>query len=109
LAQFGIAPNDLLDACISTYVAAWQLKKTIAKYGNTWEGVARYHSGTPYFNRRYQILLKNELVRGGVMAGTVQSVAPVNVFSHLNVAAGRSSDTTTGTRSNSSLLVSDQP
>lgn len=74
LAKFGIAPEHLKDACISTYVSAWHLKKSIVAGGNTWEAVARYHSATPYFNQRYQILLKNELIRSGVMTGAIQVV-----------------------------------
>lgn len=74
LAKFGIAPEQLLDDCVSTYVAAWHLKKQIVAYGNTWEAVARYHSSTPAENRRYQVLLKNELIRAGVMEGQIQPV-----------------------------------
>jgi hypothetical protein len=69
LAAYGIQPAHLLDPCIGSYVAAWHLSKVIALHGNTWEAVARYHSGTPYFNRRYRILLNNELVAAGVLSG----------------------------------------
>jgi hypothetical protein len=81
LSKFGIAPEHLLDACISTYVAAWQLRKNIVAHGNTWEAVARYHSHTPTFNKRYQIILKNELIRAGVMTGTIQAVPGLQVSS----------------------------
>lgn len=74
LAKHGIAPESLLDACVATYVSAWYLRKTILTHGNTWEGVARYHSSTPQFNRRYQVLLKNELIKAGVLSGAVQPV-----------------------------------
>lgn len=77
LKQHGIAPSDLLDGCIATYVAAWHLSGIIRQHGNTWEAIARYHSGTPYFNRRYQVLLHNELVRSGVMSGNVLPVPPM--------------------------------
>jgi hypothetical protein len=78
LSKYGIGPNHLLDACVGTYVAAWHLKK-VSPSGSTWESIARYHSGSPYYNRRYQILLVNELVKSGVIAGTVQPVPPLNV------------------------------
>jgi len=74
LSKFGVKPEHLLDACVGTYVAAWLLRSVIARHGNTWEGIAHYHSGTPYFNRRYQILLANELIRAKVLEGTVQPV-----------------------------------
>lgn len=78
LSKYGIGPNHLLDACVGTYVAAWHLKRVSASGGNTWESIAKYHSGNPYYNRRYQILLFNELVKSGVISGTVQPVPPLN-------------------------------
>lgn len=78
LATFGVKPKDLLDACVGTYVAAWHLRRVIARHGNTWEGIAHYHSATPRFNLRYRILLTNELIRAKVLKGTVQSVPPLN-------------------------------
>ncbi len=77
LAKHGVAPEHLLDACVASYVAAWHLKKNIAKYGNTWFGVAAYHSTTPYFNRRYQALLYNELVKSGTLEGALLPVPPL--------------------------------
>ncbi|ABE47291.1 Lytic transglycosylase, catalytic (plasmid) [Polaromonas sp. JS666] len=78
LSQFGIGPTHLQDACIGTYVAAWHLKKAIAERGNTWEGVASYHSRTPYFNKRYQALIVNEMIRSGAMQGQLLPVPPLN-------------------------------
>jgi hypothetical protein len=52
------------------------LSKSIARYGNTWFGIATYHSGTPYFNNRYQILLRNELIKSGVIEGKLEKVPP---------------------------------
>jgi soluble lytic murein transglycosylase-like protein len=72
LSQFGITADHLMDACIGTYVAAWRLKKAMDAGGNTWEAIARYHSSTPKFNQRYQVLLFNELKKAGVMDGQVQ-------------------------------------
>ncbi|PUE40696.1 hypothetical protein B9Z50_10550 [Limnohabitans sp. Bal53] len=66
LAQWGITPDRLLDPCIATHVAAWHLKRVMLRHGNTWFGVAAYHSATPVHNQRYQALLRQELVRTGV-------------------------------------------
>lgn len=77
LAKYGVAPEYLKDACVGTYVSAWHLKKGIAKYGNTWFGIATYHSATPYFNNRYQILLRNELVKANVITGNLLPVPPL--------------------------------
>lgn len=74
LAKYGIAPGHLMDACIGTYVAAWTLKASTAKWGNTWFGVAAYHSVTPSKNHRYQILLHNALVGDRIFAGPVLPV-----------------------------------
>ena len=77
LAKYGIAPEHLLDACVATYVAAWHLKKNVDKFGNTWFGVAAYHSATPYFNERYQAMLYNELVKSGTVQGSMLAVPPL--------------------------------
>lgn len=74
LSRFGIGSAELLDECVSSYVAAWKLKKAIAKYGNTWKGIASYHSITPKHNDRYQILLQNELIRSGQLHGQLKPV-----------------------------------
>jgi soluble lytic murein transglycosylase-like protein len=74
LRRHGVMPSDLRDACVGTYVAAWHLSKSIAKHGNTWFGIAAYHSATPYFNKRYQILVSNEMVRSGSMKGRLLPV-----------------------------------
>jgi soluble lytic murein transglycosylase-like protein len=66
LAQWGITPDRLLDPCVATHVAAWHLKRVILRHGNTWFGVAAYHSATPVHNQRYQDLLRQELMRSGV-------------------------------------------
>jgi soluble lytic murein transglycosylase-like protein len=65
LAQWGITPDRLLDPCVATHVAAWHLKRVMLRHGNTWFGVAAYHSTTPAHNQRYQALLRQELMRNG--------------------------------------------
>lgn len=66
LSQWGITPERLLDPCVATHVAAWHLKRVMLRHGNTWFGVAAYHSVTPVHNQRYQALLRQELARTGV-------------------------------------------
>lgn len=65
LAQWGITPNQLLDPCVATHVAAWHLKRSLLRHGNTWFGVAAYHSTTPKHNQRYQELVRKEMIRVG--------------------------------------------
>jgi hypothetical protein len=79
LAKWGILPNHLLDPCVTTFVTAWYLQKKIRKYGNTWEGIATYHSTTPYYNKRYQILLQNDLIKQGVIGGEIITPPPLKI------------------------------
>jgi len=65
LAQWGITPDRLLDPCVATHVAAWHLKRSLLRHGNTWFGVAAYHSTTPEHNLRYQELVRREMARTG--------------------------------------------
>lgn len=65
LSQWGITPERLLDPCVAIHVAAWHLKRGLLRHGNTWFGVAAYHSVTPQHNARYQALVRQELQRAG--------------------------------------------
>jgi soluble lytic murein transglycosylase-like protein len=67
LSKWGITPQKLLDPCVATHVAAWHLKRGLMRHGNTWFGVAAYHSVTPEHNARYQILIRKELMRVGAL------------------------------------------
>lgn len=67
LARWGITPDKLLDPCIASHVAAWHLKRGLVRHGNTWFGVAAYHSVTPEHNARYQVLVRQELARVGAL------------------------------------------
>lgn len=78
LSKHGIAPNDLFDPCIGTYVAAWHLAKQYRAYGNTWFAIGAYHSATPYFNSRYQSLVYNALIDMGIIEGAKRRVPPIN-------------------------------
>ena len=77
LAKFGIAPVHLLNACVATYVTAWQLKKQFTQYGVTWFAIGAYHSITPYFNQRYQILIYNQLLKIHALQGAPLPVPPM--------------------------------
>lgn len=92
LKKFDIGPGDLMDVCVGTYVAAWHLRKAIAERGNTWYGIATYHSKTPSKNWRYQILLRNELIRSGALDGTVQAVPPLSANTPQNKNATQTAD-----------------
>lgn len=110
LTKYGISPSHLKDACIGTYVSAWHLRKIVAQHGNTWETIARYHSSTPYFNKRYQILLRNELVRSKVLAGGIQSVPPLRKsdLASSNGALTIKKQPADFTSENSTIMVLDQ-
>lgn len=78
LSKYGITPAHLMDGCVSTYVAAWHLASKIREHGNTWFGIAAYHSTTPCQNERYRGLIWNTLVDWKVVGGpkvTVRSLA----------------------------------
>jgi soluble lytic murein transglycosylase-like protein len=77
LGKFGVGPSDLLNACVSSYVAAWHLKKQIAAYGNSWFAVGAYNSATPCFNRRYSGLVWNTLLGWRVIQGSRVSVQSI--------------------------------
>lgn len=77
LKEHGVESAHLSDGCVSTYVGAWLLREKIERYGNNWYGIAAYHSMTPYFNSRYQILLKNTLREWGLLDGTIEAVPSI--------------------------------
>lgn len=69
LSKYGITQRDLMNSCISSYVAAWHLKKQVVAYGNTWFAVGAYHSATKCYNQRYTGLVWNVLHKWGVVNG----------------------------------------
>jgi soluble lytic murein transglycosylase-like protein len=78
LRQYGITPDRLMDGCVSTYVAAWHLAQQVGKYGNTWYGVAAYHSASPCQNGRYSSLVWNVLTEWRVVGGPRLRVPPLS-------------------------------
>lgn len=88
LGRWGIAPANLLDGCVATYVAAWHLSKQIRKHGNSWFGVASYHSTSPCQNTRYVGLLWNALVGWQVVAGPRVKVASLRDCGYVAPASG---------------------
>ena len=76
LRQKGVAPEHLLDECVSVYVGAWKYSKKVYKYGNSWRAIGAYHSETAYYNSRYQTLIYNELVDMGVILNGLKLRAP---------------------------------
>ena len=77
LSGHGIAPGNLLDPCVGTYVAAWHLGRQIKLHGNTWFAIGAYHSVTPYYNSRYQALVFNAMVVMRAAPGPKLAVAPL--------------------------------
>ena len=77
LARFGVAPADLMDGCVATYVAAWHLASQLRIHGNTWYGVAAYHSVSPCHNTRYAGLLWNVLTEWRIVPGPRVPVSKV--------------------------------
>lgn len=67
LEAWGVSPSSLRDPCINIYVAAWQLKQKMAKYGNTWAAIGSYHSETPRLRDQYALAIQRILMTWGLM------------------------------------------
>ena len=107
LARYGIAPTELLDGCKATYVAAWHLANQLRMHGNTWFGVASYHSVSTCQNTRYAGLLWNALTGWGVVAGPRVGVSSLRDCGYI-APTQRGSDRLTGrTTSTTSALAFD--
>lgn len=65
LRRWGIEPAQLMRPCVAVYVAAWQLRKLMLKYGNTWDAVGAYHSETPALRARYQASIRRIVAAHG--------------------------------------------
>jgi len=69
LARYGIDRDALMSPCKNIYIAAWQLRKQVIKYGNTWAAVGAYHSATPALRDQYAQQIAAILRRWGVLPG----------------------------------------
>lgn len=58
LRRYGIDPSALYNACASTYIGAWVLAQTQRRYGNSWEAIAAYNTGSVEDPRRRAIGLR---------------------------------------------------
>ena len=67
LARYGIGREALMSPCKNIYIAAWQLRRMILKYGNTWAAVGAYHSATPALRDQYARQISGILRRWGVL------------------------------------------
>jgi len=67
LAQYGIDRETLMSPCKNIYIAAWQLRRQINKYGNTWAAVGAYHSATPALRDEYARQIAAILRRWGML------------------------------------------
>lgn len=68
LARYGIGREALMSPCKNIYIAAWQLRRQILKYGNTWAAVGAYHSATPALRDQYARQISGILRRWGVLS-----------------------------------------
>lgn len=53
LAGYGISQSDLMNQCNNIFVGAWQYKKMVLRYGNTWTAVGAYNSETQKYRDKY--------------------------------------------------------
>ena len=58
LRKHGITQERLMDGCVSIYVGAWILAKTVRRYGYSWEAIASYNTGNVDTPRRRELGLK---------------------------------------------------
>jgi soluble lytic murein transglycosylase-like protein len=70
LARYNIGRNRLMSACENVFIAAWQLRKEMNLYGNTWKAVGAYHSATPALRDDYALHIFAILKRWHVITTT---------------------------------------
>lgn len=61
LNKYGVHKRDLFNGCKNIYVAAWLLRKSMKRHGNTWAAVGGYHSETPNERAQYANKVKRAL------------------------------------------------
>ena len=69
LRRWGIAAEQLMQPCVSVYVAAWHLRKMMLKYGNNWDAVGAYHSETPALRDSYKEAIRRIVAAHGGEGG----------------------------------------
>lgn len=67
LARYGIGKDALMSPCKNVYIAAWQLRRQVIRYGNTWAAVGAYHSATPALRDEYARQIEDILRRWQVL------------------------------------------
>ncbi len=87
LALEGIRQQHLMDGCVSSYVAAWHLRRQIDKYGYTWQAIGAYHSATPQHNERYRNQIYQTLRSWGAISDDLR---PSSGAAPLQAQAGNS-------------------
>ncbi|WP_321951702.1 lytic transglycosylase domain-containing protein [Paraburkholderia bannensis] len=77
LARYGVDRQTLLEPCKNVYIAAWQLRRQVLKYGDTWAAIGAYHSETPALRDRYAAqvarILRRWVDAGWIDGGVVQT------------------------------------
>lgn len=87
LAQYGIDREALMSPCKNIYIAAWQLRRQVNRYGNTWAAVGAYHSATPALRDEYARQIAAILRRWGVLGSDRADAANGARASSRNVSA----------------------
>jgi soluble lytic murein transglycosylase-like protein len=77
LERFGIGKDALMSPCKNVYIAAWQLRRQVLKYGNTWAAIGAYHSATPALRDRYARQIADILRRWRVLPEDRQAALAV--------------------------------
>ncbi|CAN7583392.1 lytic transglycosylase domain-containing protein [Trinickia sp. LjRoot230] len=68
LSKYGIGRQELMSPCKNIFIAAWQLRRQILKYGNTWAAIGAYHSATPALRDQYARQIAAILRRWGALS-----------------------------------------
>ncbi|MFM0735983.1 lytic transglycosylase domain-containing protein [Paraburkholderia xenovorans] len=73
LSRYGVDKHTLLEPCNNVYIAAWQLRRQMLKYGDTWTAIGAYHSETPALRDQYAAqvarILRQWVAKGWVDSG----------------------------------------
>ena len=64
LKKYGIPLEAAFDPLANIHLGSWILKKEIEMYGDTWNGVAAYHSPNWERGRKYAEMVKTALAKG---------------------------------------------